>query len=336
VTQGSTTTTNYTCYAANELTVVNGQAYTYDSNGNLTDNGSKTFIYDVENHLIEVKKSDGTSLATFTYDYEGKRTSMTTSTGTTYFHYSGSKVIYETDANNNVVADYTWDAQGNPVTMTKGGTTYYYHVNGHGDVTSLTDASGNIVAQYQYDAWGNIISSTGSMKDANPYRYAGYRYDNETGLYYLMARYYDPNVGRFIMRDTFDGFKGNPLSLNQYAYCNNNPVINTDPSGHYYISNSRLKDIVSAIAINPLPSVLIAWGFYKLRALIVAGATTLAARIGLAAGPAFAAISAIIALAFTGWAASTIADALLQRKGIYIGIKKTWFGVPYGIEMYYK
>jgi uncharacterized protein RhaS with RHS repeats len=78
---------------------------------------------------------------------------MTTSSGTTYCHYSGDKVIYETDSNNNIVADYTWDNLGNPVTMTKGGTTYYYHMNGHGDVTSLTDSSGNIVAQYQYDAW---------------------------------------------------------------------------------------------------------------------------------------------------------------------------------------
>jgi RHS repeat-associated protein len=234
VTQGQTnTTTNYTYDVANELTAVNGQAYTYDANGNLTSNGTNTFIYDVENHLIQVKKSDGTSLATFTYDQDGKRTSMTTSSGTTNFHYSGDKVIYETDSNNNIVADYTWDDQGNPVTMTKDTATYYYHVNGHGDVTSLTDASGNIVAQYQYDAWGNITSSTGSMKDANPYRYAGYRYDNETGLYYLMARYYDPNVGRFITRDSFNGSPNKPLSLNQYTYTENNPVIMVDPGGHF-------------------------------------------------------------------------------------------------------
>lgn len=152
-------------------------------NGNLTSNGLFLFNYDVENHLIEVKRSDGSSLASFTYDHQGNRTSMTTSSGTTFFHYSGDKVIYETDSNNNVIVDYTWDSQGNPVTMTVGGKTYFYHLNGHGDVTALTDANGNIVAQYQYDAWGNITSSTGSMKDTNPYRYAGYRYDKETGLY---------------------------------------------------------------------------------------------------------------------------------------------------------
>jgi RHS repeat-associated protein len=233
VTQGgNTTTTNYTYDVANQLTAINGQAYTYDANGNQTNNGAKTFIYDVENRLIEVKNSTGTSLASFTYDKDGKRLSMTTASGTINFHYSGDKVIYETDATNNIVASYTWDAKGNPVSMTKSDATYYYHVNGHGDVTALTDSNGTAVAQYQYDAWGNIISSTGSMKDTNPYRYAGYRYDQETGLYYLMARYYDAKDGRFITRDTFYGFEDDPLSLNLYAYTKNNPIMYIDPDGH--------------------------------------------------------------------------------------------------------
>jgi RHS repeat-associated protein len=241
VTKGTTTTTNYTYDASNQLTAVNGQTYTYDANGNLTGNGANTYIYDVENRLTQVKNSSGTSLATFTYNNEGKRTSMTTATGTVYFHYNGDKVIYETDANNNVVADYTWDDQGNPVTMTKSGVTYYYHINGHGDVTSLTDSSGTVVAQYQYDAWGNILSQTGSMASSNPYRYAGYRYDVSTGLYYLMTRYYDPNVGRFITRDSYPGFRNDPLSLNRYNYTDSNPVNNVDPYGYWSFNKSITK-----------------------------------------------------------------------------------------------
>ncbi|CAM4395821.1 RHS repeat protein [Paenibacillus alkaliterrae] len=233
VTKGTTTTTtNYTYDAANQLTAVNGQAYTYDANGNLTNNGSKTFVYNAENQLIEVKDSAGTSLAKFTYDHEGKRTSMTTASGTIYFHYSGDKVVYETDANNTIVAEYIWDALSRPVAMIKGGTTYYYHLNGHGDVTKLTDANGNVVAEYQYDTWGNITSQTGTMASSNPYRYAGYRYDQETGLYYLMARFYDSNVGRFVTRDTFHGFEDDPLSLNLCAYAKNNPIVFVDPDGH--------------------------------------------------------------------------------------------------------
>jgi RHS repeat-associated protein len=234
VTKGSTTaTTSHTYDVGNQLADANGQAYSYDANGNLTGNGSKTFIYNEENRLVEVKDSAGATLATFTYDHEGRRISKTTSNGTIYFHYSGDKVIYEADANNNIIAEYTWDAHGNPVSMIKGGVTYYYHINGHGDVTELTDATGTVVAEYQYDAWGNIISQSGTMASVNPYRYAGYQYDEATGLYYLMARYYDASIGRFITRDTFHGFEDNPLSLNQYAYTENNPVIYIDPSGYY-------------------------------------------------------------------------------------------------------
>jgi RHS repeat-associated protein len=232
VTQAATTTTtNYTYDAANQLTAVNAQAYTYDVNGNLTGTGVKTYIYDVENRLTQVKDSTGASLASYTYDQDGKRTSITTASGTLFFHYSRDKVIYETDASNNIVADYTWDAQGNPVTMTKGGVTYYYHFNGHGDVTSLTNSAGNTVANYQYDAWGNIITQSGIIASSNPYRYAGYRYEEVTGLYYLMSRYYDSNTGRFITKDTFQGFANRASSQHPYIYCENNPINHVDPTG---------------------------------------------------------------------------------------------------------
>jgi RHS repeat-associated protein len=234
VTNGTTTTTTtYTYDAANQLTAVNGQSYSYDANGNLTGNGAKTFVYNEENRLIEVKDSTGVSIAKFTYDHEGKRTSKTNSSGTVYFHYSGKKVIYETDANNKIVVEYTWDALGKPISMIKGGTTYYYHVNGHGDVTTLTDVNGAVVAEYKYDAWGNIISQTGTLASENPYRYAGYRYDQSTELYYLVSRYYDSDIGRFLTMDTFQGFEDEPLGLNKYAYVKNNPVMYIDPDGHY-------------------------------------------------------------------------------------------------------
>ncbi|MED5051002.1 RHS repeat-associated core domain-containing protein [Anoxybacillus rupiensis] len=133
--------------------------------------------------------------------------------------------------------------------MTKGGVTYYHHLNGHGDVVALTDASGNVVAQYEYDAWGNIVSKTGALATANPYRYAGYYYDEETRLYYLMARYYDANMGRFITRDTFHGFENEPQSLNQYAYTKNNPVMYIDSSGHLRIIGVNLAGSIFNFAI---------------------------------------------------------------------------------------
>ncbi|GAE48103.1 DNRLRE domain-containing protein [Mesobacillus boroniphilus] len=89
-TKGTTVTeTNYTYNAGNELTAFNGQAYTHDQNGNLTNDGNNMYVYNEENQLIEVKDKTGNSIAEFVYDHEGKRTSMTTSTGTTNFHYNG-------------------------------------------------------------------------------------------------------------------------------------------------------------------------------------------------------------------------------------------------------
>lgn len=122
--------------------------------------------------------------------------------------------------------------------MTYNSQTYFYQYNGHGDVIALTDATGAVVATYDYDAFGNPVGAlpaAGSVGDANPYRYAGYRWDQDTGLYYLNARYYWAAVGRFITRDTFNGSEDDTSSLNLYNYCKGNPIIYAEPSGHVTI-----------------------------------------------------------------------------------------------------
>jgi len=115
------------------------------------------------------------------------------------------------------------------------------------------DDSGSVVVAYTYDTWGKLVSITGSavttLGVANPYRYRGYRYDNETGLYYLNSRYYDPEVGRFINADgyvaTGQGIQGN----NMFSYCGNNPVNRADPSGMFWKEiGSFFKSVGSAIA----------------------------------------------------------------------------------------
>ncbi|MFE6076678.1 RHS repeat-associated core domain-containing protein [Paenibacillus sp. NPDC057886] len=119
--------------------------------------------------------------------------------------------------------------------MVKDGQIYYYHLNGHGDVVSLTDQSGNEVAQYEYDAWGNIVNQSGSLADENPYRYASYRYNAETGLYYLMSRNYNPQLGSFISLDSeqdLDLDLDNPLNRNGYSYGLNNPITFVDDDGN--------------------------------------------------------------------------------------------------------
>ena len=102
--------------------------------------------------------------------------------------------------------------------------------NGHTDVTELIDGMGEIIGSYYYDTFGNITEQSGDAD--NPFKYANYLYDDESGLYYLNARYYDPKIARFITEDTYRGEANDPLSLNLYAYCDNNPIIYDDPTGH--------------------------------------------------------------------------------------------------------
>ncbi|PIC83049.1 hypothetical protein CSV73_09550 [Sporosarcina sp. P1] len=119
--------------------------------------------------------------------------------------------------------------------MTYQGATYYYLTNYRGDVLALVNESGDRVATYTYDAWGNILTQSGSeIATINPYRYAGYRYDEDTKLYYLMARYYNPDTGVFLSLDPIRGDLTNPTTLNGYNYANNNPVMNVDPDGEYW------------------------------------------------------------------------------------------------------
>ncbi|MGG6447376.1 DNRLRE domain-containing protein [Pseudobacillus badius] len=229
---GQTETTTYAYNANNQLTAVNGQPYTYDKSGNRKQDNRFIYEYNVFNELTKIKDLSGKVIATYTYDEQGRRTSKTVNGNTTYYHYNqGINVLFETDSKGTVTVEYSYDQSGFPLTMTKDGQTYYYVLNGHKDVVALTDASGNTVASYDYDAWGNILSQSGEMAEINPYRYAGYRYDEETSLYYLTERYYDSNDGVFLSRDPFEGNIYNPKTQNGYNYANNNPIMLIDPSG---------------------------------------------------------------------------------------------------------
>ncbi|WP_246333993.1 RHS repeat-associated core domain-containing protein [Thermoactinomyces mirandus] len=147
---------------------------------------------------------------------------------------------------------YTFDGENRPVSMTKDGQTYYFQLNGQGDVIALTDANGNVVATYCYDAYGRITAHTGTIQ--SPYLYRGYRYDWETGLYYLQSRYYNPETGRFLTRDTFEGFENEPLSWNKYIYTKNAPVNNVDPNG------KGIRNRYAAIIID---IIIAAWGGWQ-------------------------------------------------------------------------
>ncbi len=235
VTSSTIATTSYSYNGANQIEVVNGVAYTYDANGNLRNDGSRTYVYNELDQLSEIRSASGQSIFKAAYDERGRRVQTETADGIVNYFYEGDQVIYETNGSNQIIVEYTWDDDGNPVSMIKNGQTYFYHLNGQGDVVGLTNSSGAAVASYSYDAWGNILAQSGVMADSNPYRYKGYRYDGHTKLYYLMARYYNPVHGNFLSEDPQSGLSEEPLSQNDYAYALNNPVNIIDPSGEHPI-----------------------------------------------------------------------------------------------------
>lgn len=131
--------------------------------------------------------------------------------------------------------------------MTKSGTTYLYHTNLRGDIVTVTDESGNIKNQYAYDPWGNQLSCS-SETVAQPFKYASYLFDSETGLYYLKHRYYSPSLGRFMTTDSYSYINyEDGQTLNLYSYCRNNPVSSTDPSGNVMVN---LRDIAQGANIS--------------------------------------------------------------------------------------
>ena len=225
------------------LTGVGGVTYSNDTIGNRTSDGTWSYTWEHGRQLAGMTKS-GTSIA---YDYgaDGYRISKAVTEGgttTTYnYFYSGGKLLHVSwNASDRVHIFY--NAGGSPISILYNGTRYYYVKNVQGDIVGLTTTSGLLRVAYTYDAWGKPLTTTGSMAGTlgkvNPLRYRGYVYDEETGLYYLGSRYYDPGVGRFINADDVSllGVNNTFVAFNLFAYCLNNPVGNLDIDGDFAIA----------------------------------------------------------------------------------------------------
>ncbi|WP_343777591.1 RHS repeat-associated core domain-containing protein, partial [Clostridium sartagoforme] len=231
-------TINYSYGDANwkdKLTAYDGKAITYDAIGNPLTYDGYTYSWEGGRRLKSITGNNKN--ISYKYNDNGIRTEKTVNGVKTNYTLSGDSVLLETT--NDEKIHYTYDSSNNLVSMNIASGSnpsisgeYFYIRNLQGDIIGLIDKNGTEVVSYTYDTWGKPISIEGSLKDTvgvkNPYRYRGYRYDSETGLYYLNARYYNAEWGRFINADTFLGIDGMLLSHNLFSYCMNNPVNHTD------------------------------------------------------------------------------------------------------------
>ena len=188
------------------------------------------------------------STASYKYNADGVRTQKTVGGVTTDYFLEGSTIVAQKTGND--VIWYYFDGDGTRDAIEYNGNVYYYMYNPQGDVIGLFDKDLNVVVEYTYDSWGKV-ETTGTLKDtlgkANPFRYRGYYYDEESGMYYLNSRYYHPEIGRFINADDFDilGVQGDLYDKNLFAYCDNNPIMRADNGGYFW-------NIVAGAAIGGL------------------------------------------------------------------------------------
>ena len=191
----------YDSNCLNQYTAVGPQGsqtdYHYDKNGNLIDDGTYEYYYDCENRLTDVNEN-GSPVATYKYDFAGRRVSKTVDGNTTKYCYDGDQVIAEYDGDVLVRKFVYGPGIDEPVCMVTSTGTYYYHFDGLGSIIALSDVNSEIVETYSYDVFGEP-NRTSDVN--NPYLFTGRRYDPETALYYYRARYYAPDIGRFLQTD---------------------------------------------------------------------------------------------------------------------------------------
>jgi RHS repeat-associated protein len=237
--------TQYTCDTNDRLEETGGTVYGYDDNGNTIsetlDGETTIYHYNGKNQLISVDKAGGTT--SYTYNPNGIRNSKTENGTTTRFivdeNRDYAQVLEEVvDGNKAVGYSYGHDL----ISQDRSGASSFYHYDGLGSTRALSDADSSLTDIWNYDAFGGVLNRTGDTE--NSYLFAGEQFDQSLNQYYLRARYYDQNIGRFTQQDTWMGRNHDPVTLHKYLYANVDPVNGIDPSG-----NMTMVDVAFAGAV---------------------------------------------------------------------------------------
>ena len=197
---------------------------TYDAIGNPLSDGKWTYTWQNGRQLAGMNKSS--TMVSFKYNAAGLRSRKIVNGVVTKYTLHGKNIVHMTQGSNEL--HFFYDAQNKPAVVVYNDTPYSYVKNLQGDIVEILNSAGTAVVNYVYDAWGCPISKTGSMAGTlgtvQPFRYRGYVYDEETGMYYLRSRYYTPVHNRFVNADTI-------YEQNLFAYCLNEPVNKIDSNG---------------------------------------------------------------------------------------------------------
>jgi len=336
---GGVTVTTYTYDANNRLTSETGVAgnttYTYDDNGSqLTatiGSSTTTNTYDLFGQLKSYTCVDSV-VTSYTYGPDGLRTSKTSGNTSTAYVWDGGNITNEFVSvkvgQNTTTTENRYVYGINRVKAFLNTVETYYLYNAHGDVTGLINTACDVIKNYVYDAFG--IETNPDLADANPFRYCSQYFDKESKNYYISARYYNPNTGRFYVEDVIALMLNNmingkekvdPLSLNLYTYCCNNPVLFIDHSGN-----------------GPTWSQIgIAVGIIAITAVFVVAVVASAGAVGIVAGAVAASVGASSAVVGAATTVGVVGTYVVAGGIAATGANRTveaLTGRNYGVELF--
>ena len=219
------------------------KTYSYDENGNnikevdSIKNITKEMTYDVDNRLDTYTQTENNKTTTQSnlYNGDGQRIQKTEGDNSINYYYQNGNVLYTTDKDEKKTSHNFVGLEGNTISTMRYDLTgleyYVYNKDIKGSTTNIVDNNKNAKISYKYSDFGET-REIGDTDFYNEIAYTGGIYDESTSLYYLNARYYNPEDARFITQDTYRGEINEPSSLHLYAYCDNNPINYVDPTGH--------------------------------------------------------------------------------------------------------